>query len=58
MVVTGSSSGLGAALIKDFAARGFGVCIIFDADDSRVGINVTPLVPEVQGPDYVRLWAC
>lgn len=27
VVITGSSSGLGAAMIKDFAARGFGVCI-------------------------------
>ena len=27
VVITGSSSGLGAAMIKDFAARGFGVCL-------------------------------
>ena len=27
VVITGSSSGLGAEMIKDFAARGFGVCI-------------------------------
>ncbi len=27
VVITGSSSGLGAAMIEDFAARGFGVCL-------------------------------
>lgn len=32
--------------------------IIFRQGDDRVGIRVVPLVPEVQGPDYVRLWAC
>ena len=38
IVVTGSSSGLGAALIKDFAARGFGVCInyVVEEDAGRV----------------------
>ena len=34
IVITGSSSGLGAAMIKDFAARGFGVCINYIIEDA------------------------
>lgn len=38
IVVTGSSSGLGAALIKDFAARGFGVCINYVVEEDALAV--------------------
>ena len=38
VVITGSSSGLGAAMIKDFAARGFGVCINYIIEDDAKAV--------------------
>ena len=38
MVVTGSSSGLGAAMIKEFAARGFGVCINYVIEEDAQAV--------------------
>lgn len=38
IVVTGSSSGLGAAIIKDFAARGFGVCINYVVEGDALAV--------------------
>ena len=48
VVITGSSSGLGAAMIKDFAARGFGVCInyIVEGDVEAVYNEVLEVTDE------------
>jgi len=54
MVVTGSSSGLGAAMIKDFAARGFGVCInyIIEEDAQAVYDEILEVTDESKVMKY------
>ncbi len=48
VVITGSSTRLGAATIKDFAARGFGVCInyIVEGDAEAVYNEVLEVTDE------------
>lgn len=38
VVITGSSSGLGAAMIEDFAARGFGVCLNYIIEEDAQAV--------------------
>ena len=54
VVITGSSSGLGAEMIKDFAARGFGVCInyIMEKDAQAVYSEVLETTDESKAMMY------